>query len=109
MKISELAEAPLSNDEALIAYDFVDGQPCRHMPIGEYLRRHKPIYTHRNGETEPPTVKGNYWFKGILLFIDSPGREREETSLVVNVSLDFMLDKYVGRWWGPVMPPWENK
>lgn len=66
------------------------------------------IYTHRNGETEPPTEPGNYWFKGVLLFLDSPGREREETTLIVNVSLDFVLDKYEGQWWGPIVPPWET-
>lgn len=106
MKISELAEAPLPSDDAVIAYDFAGDVPRRNMPIGEYLRRHKPVYAHRNGETEPPTEQGNYWFKGVLLFLDRPGREREETTLIVNVSSDFVLDKYDGQWWGPIVPPW---
>lgn len=104
MKISELAEAPLPNDEALIAYDFVDGQPSRHMPID------KPIYTHRNGETEAPIVAGEYWFRGtctthrhpIAYIVDFAG------GLVFIGSEPHKRSAFTGQWWGPITPPWET-
>jgi hypothetical protein len=65
-------------------------------------------YSHRNGETEPPTEDGWYWVSS------PPPVFREGTVLVVDGCVydfqedQFTLDELAGvQWWGPVTPPWE--
>lgn len=80
-------------------------------------------YTHRNGESDPPTVEGRYWFRGSENDFpeDDPGNWIEGI-------FDVTLEKYgaqswwqmdgeghvlsvsdmAGKWWGPVMPPWNK-
>lgn len=80
--------------------------------------------THRNGETQLPTVPGAYWFRGrrfhnwsdaqsgewftdggSLLSVDSGGN-------IVPYGSYWTCGNCVsaeGQWWGPVMAPWEIK
>lgn len=77
-------------------------------------------YPRRNGETATPTEPGLYWFNG-----DIDGRRKAELFNVVSTpamgvmewnrlavdsdSVTFRrIDEFVGRWWGPVTPPWEE-
>jgi len=69
-------------------------------------------YTHRNGETETPTVKGSYWFKGtcntyaqleIAFMIDFVG------DLIYIGNGPYRLAAFTGQWWGPILPPWESE
>lgn len=68
-------------------------------------------YSHRNGETEPPTKEGWYWFKGRTYdngnasgtwFVSTVTRP-------VVASEEGELTDWEGQWWGPVSPPWEAK
>lgn len=64
-------------------------------------------YAHRNGESEPPTEPGRYWFRGMF--------GRHECEDMVEVGTDradwwvgnFALKEANGQWYGPVTPPWE--
>jgi hypothetical protein len=73
---------------------------------------------HRNGETEPPTRKGYYWYRGRVI---KPGQKlgkRRRVFVYVwvdegwsdRVSFDnkvVPLDSFKGgEWWGPIVPPW---
>lgn len=75
------------------------------------------IYTHRNGETEAPTVPGRYWFRGTV----DDRRKVFLTHAKKYPSLGWMaydddervesyieIDRWKGEWWGPVAPPWEQ-
>lgn len=76
-------------------------------------------YSHRNGETEPPdhmeygpSYSVNYFFQG---YIDGYGNFQDLTTVdQVNwemsdyCGVSYKLNKAHGRWWGPVMPPWEH-
>lgn len=85
-----------------------------------------PRYSHRNGETEPPTTKGNYWVKGfatingaimrlsLMLTVadwrDSAMYAKLPDGGLVTVrgtSTGFASAEWNCEWWGPVMPPWE--
>lgn len=76
--------------------------------------REAVTYAHRNGETEPPTHDGAfYWFcdpgwidhaegiAGILFVYEDAayGPDRYEFA---------PLSALKGRWWGPVMSPWSK-
>jgi hypothetical protein len=81
-------------------------------------------YTHRNGETEPPTVPGEYWFDGAILadggyyktgtkWRDQVYVSNSEHGLQVEFQYYEDWDQFspwqvVGRWWGPIVPPWEE-
>lgn len=74
------------------------------------------MYSHRNGEAEAPTIRGQYWFKGTI--------EDRTKAMICHVTewpddgwqvwdnTDY-IESYVsigganGQWWGPVVPPWE--
>lgn len=73
-------------------------------------------YLHRNGETEPPTVAGRYWFDGYRT--KSNGNrahvmdmvETNERGSVYN-DVDGLTDEphaYKGKWYGPIVAPWED-
>ena len=89
------------------------------------------IYEHRNGETEPPTIAGEYWFDGVIASDNKNdpkwygvGKRLQEKLLAERYSdgsIDFEYGEYmdgrgalfdpwqlVGRWWGPIVPPWEE-
>lgn len=69
------------------------------------------VYSHRNGETEPPAEPGWYLFTGKI-----PG-----TAVRVYLIADIhhggfffganLIDSTAcqGRWWGPVTLPWEDE
>lgn len=75
------------------------------------------IYTHRNGETIPPSETGRYWFCGSLI-----GLRQELLTTVINIDPDGLLAwcdfegegwfqeiaSFDGQWWGPVAAPWEE-
>lgn len=74
-----------------------------------------PRYSHRNGETEPPTEAGFYWFIG---------RKRKHAQTTSKGGVyrvwwnsgelytriepwsSCRVDELTGRWYGPVEPPW---
>lgn len=89
-------------------------------------------YTHRNGETEPPTEEGLYWARGSWEKKDDPNWVFAIDGMVKCFLIDedlgntgpirYMIkgaldDSYeeakkgtlLCRWWGPVIPPWENE
>lgn len=73
-------------------------------------------YTHRNGDTAAPTLRGNYFFRGTCLRWWSASNKRS-----VNVAGIVYVDEFGqpdpfneshsgdwdGQWWGPVQAPWE--
>lgn len=79
----------------------------------------KQQYSHRNGETEPPTIlEHHYWFKG-----DEGSGYDDEGPLVFVMPAEKDIGPYIysdcyevggrvpiadmqGQWWGPVLPPW---
>lgn len=75
----------------------------------------KIYYSHRNGEEKAPTEVGNYWFIGIvedeiisdmvtvLKWADS------EDLIVIGADSTSDLSKFEGKWYGPIVPPWEMK
>lgn len=84
-------------------------------------------YSHRNGESEPPVEPGVYWFEGVFYY---EGEDELSTYYRIYVvtpignedaklwAYKFMddnphergkrVDMLTGRWWGPVLPPWEQ-
>lgn len=78
-------------------------------------------YSHRNGETEPPTVEGTYWFRGKihhrdyahdvagLKVVSEHWRyEGHEHWLVESEECEDRLKDAEGQWWGPVEAPWQD-
>lgn len=84
-------------------------------------------YEHRNGESEPPAILGNYWFQGIHL--DRPDDEIKEMVTFHEITNDVgksWLSVWIpslgsfecgysadmsdlsGKWWGPFFAPWEE-
>jgi len=75
------------------------------------------LHTHRNSETTTPTEPGLYWFAGSKSGRDARGMlyiVSEDGMLMWYPLGDEMripykgLETFVGRWWGPVTPPWEK-
>lgn len=71
-------------------------------------------YTHRNGDIEPPTIEGLYWFDGTAESDEKIKRPIQvltasgETLAWNDAVLSFReIEEFTGLWWGPVMPPWE--
>lgn len=77
-------------------------------------------YSHRNGETDEPTVAGWYWFDGIKKWSDSDPavrrpvlveRESDEPGSIYwyganDDTNDACADGWLhGKWWGPIVPP----
>jgi hypothetical protein len=69
-------------------------------------------YTHRNGETDAPTIGGHYWFRGQ---VKKPGQKRGNRrycvihAFGVKAEADgrfFDFDCFSGQWWGPLVAPW---
>lgn len=71
-------------------------------------------YSHRNGESEPPTMAGHYWFKGRrsrwkiqhLLWVVMV--DKHSYGVVVSSDMCIPVSEYEGQWWGPIQPPWEQ-
>lgn len=79
-------------------------------------------YAHRNGESGPPTVAGWYWFSGMvlqdgyvvygdvweqILYCINPAYNIDPPVIAV-AGEHLKLDGFQGRWWGPIVPPWEE-
>lgn len=71
-------------------------------------------YSHRNGETEPPTTDGYFWFKGTLQDETASGlvdvftyQDRVDLAPLWEHG-NYPAACFVGRWWGPVLMPWES-
>lgn len=72
-------------------------------------------YSHRNGESVPPTIEGLYWFKGTINRYGDPQdiadlktvEFRNGTGIIVNEEGDDFLFEAQGQWYGPIVPPWE--
>ena len=73
-------------------------------------------YTHRNGETEAPTIPGQYWFTG-----HCQGEKIKEIIPVIAENNTFCAwrpvfgdgwfersEHFNGQWWGPIVAPWEQ-
>lgn len=66
-------------------------------------------YTHRNGETDAPTVDGAYWFDG---FRTQPSGNRIHVMDILK-RIDGVIERHDapaswdGQWWGPIVAPWE--
>lgn len=75
-------------------------------------------YSHRNGETEPPTVDGPYFFDGMY---DAFG-DGEENLAIWDTVRDMVwvmrgavsiqewsgsFDETTGKWYGPITAPWD--
>lgn len=113
----------LAEYETEYEIDFQDKRLCR---LTDDAPGDMPRYSHRNGETEPPTTKGNYWVKGfatingaimrlsLMLTVadwrDSAMYAKLPDGGLVTVrgtSTGFASAEWNCEWWGPVMPPWE--
>jgi len=84
----------------------------KHMQV---LDKYAQGYSHRNGETEPPTVEGWYWWIGTVV-----GSYTEKGLVSVTVPRDnskiqiwpswcdgwLGIEDMLGEWWGPLVPPW---
>lgn len=78
----------------------------------------KPSYSHRNGEKEPPTVEGGYFFLGFyagkiwnyFFLYDGTHWDAEGSDTVTRIDDEWEIefDKMDGHWWGPVPLPWEG-
>lgn len=86
------------------------------------------MYSHRNGESEPPTIRGLYWFAG--QYLEEGETEPTEYYRLYNVTVNVNrrgenkwwafkweshpqdrardTDALNGRWWGPVILPWQE-
>jgi hypothetical protein len=75
-------------------------------------------YSHRNGETEPPTKPGWYWVKGTesysvwdalqMRYVDRKYQGARMAYRMDSIGQESIED--IGgklQWWGPVVPPWE--
>lgn len=77
------------------------------------------MYTHRNGETIPPTETGRYWFKGLVRSMEynaiTSVINDDEYAGYLAAWYEFCGDGWFestkafnGQWWGPVLAPWEE-
>jgi hypothetical protein len=77
-------------------------------------------YLHRNGETDPPTEPGYYWFSfgwrnktsdtvkgGLVASVYISAANALAVALMYS-DVRYSQDQLDGRWWGPVTPPWEQ-
>jgi hypothetical protein len=121
-KVSAVKDSnPLIHDP-LIRWEWVSQANATREASNSELRKQLDRYSHRNGETEPPTQEGEYWFRGRVL--NRPVAQRvhvntwrfgdgREELLISNPFLDdgneMEMNKCDGRWWGPIVPPWEDR
>lgn len=79
-------------------------------------------YSHRNGETEPPTEAGIFWFRGKLHHEEYYHDVADLQTVVANNYSginDFFaiageeclhgVSDAEGQWWGPIVSPWEDE
>lgn len=94
----------------------------------QLLDRLAKPYAHRNGETEPPEVEGEFWFEGHFDYVDDSGDDRSAyVAMRGDVSTNhkgvrkiqnnwcntnaigcFDVEELRGKWYGPTVAPWEG-
>jgi hypothetical protein len=71
-------------------------------------------YTHRNGETEPPTEEGWYFLtgaRGVGFPAGTPlvhVAKKRYGKVCFVVDLNVPAADIAGQWWGPVTLPWKT-
>ena len=71
------------------------------------------VYTHRNGETEPPTEAGYYGFirKGLrhgwIVTVVKYDEQGEMRAYYGTRYEEEYRELEPGKWWGPITGPWE--
>lgn len=74
-------------------------------------------YSHRNGETELPTVAGWFWLKGgitddwqeeMFVLVRKERSKKVEWRAYTVAWEPLLLAELQGQWWGPVQAPWES-
>ncbi len=72
-------------------------------------------FTHRNGESEPPTEEGVYWYACLTPmnkqgYMISPPEivevNGDQASFIEPYGIEKTKELKV-KWWGPITPPWE--
>lgn len=74
-------------------------------------------WSHRNGETEPPTMEGEYWFRQwdggphdiVLVYevmvIDKPDGYIELVGFNSASQEESPIEDFLGEWYGPIPEP----
>lgn len=85
---------------------------CRRVPTPAL---DAPSYSHRNGETTPPTEVGEFWFKGWVRGYPVAEkvvvmRRANRGLCVIGVEASSFIEDFDGQWWGPivVVTPWKE-
>lgn len=100
-ELLDLRDSPFVS-EADIKRDLAKNQAAR-----QWLD--KP-FAHRNGETEPPTEPGHYWFRGLNTRTDH--RIRKWVLGEISKNMQFFYahgwgspEEFIGEWHGPIPEP----
>lgn len=98
-------------DETPVAFAYEERGQLYYTTVGEIRRKPANTYTHRNGETETPDRPGWYWIHGevdspIVHIHGGPYGMRAWNSATESYIL---AEHLVGRWWGPIVPPWQSE
>lgn len=73
-------------------------------------------YSHRNGETEPPTMAGMFGFRHsagkrgwIVDVVERHGKfERVMDYMDDDDDSTLSIEDFDGQWWGPITGPWDE-
>lgn len=73
------------------------------------------MYSHRNGETELPTIIGYFWFSGDVR--GYPVAEQVTVMqhigrghlMVIGAEPSSFIGDFEGQWYGPIVAPWESQ
>jgi hypothetical protein len=97
-------------DAALAALDSVPAAP-------QPPALDAPRFSHRNGETDEPTVAGYYWFVGKLHhagyfhvvkdLIEIIGAYPTNELIYDGEECRHVMGDFEGEWYGPIVPPWD--
>lgn len=93
----------------------LNGFSTREQAISRWNSRKSSAYSHRNGETDAPTIPGTYWFKGTvnwwyrgaLTTTNSDCTAAWDDTTNHPSFLD--ISCHLGQWWGPIAAPWEGE
>ena len=76
------------------------------------------LYSHRNGETEPPRGIGLYWFRGkihhpdfyhtVADSIELGNRYTTGEIYYDGEECGHVMSDFEGEWWGPIVAPWDE-
>lgn len=74
------------------------------------------MYIHRNGQKEPPTIDGFYWFLGsrngrhwhyMFIYTGEAFPDCKTTVTAIDDEWEIPFGELDGQWWGPIVPPWD--